>query len=207
MKNNISVYFDNRVILFVHTADEEHDGNSELLKKMPEWNEAISFLTGKKDRLIYESVRPEMSFRHFMTFFTPVEAAGGLVKNSSGKWLFILRKGRWDLPKGLIEKNERSEHAAVREVQEECGITTLKIIQNLPVTYHIYPDKNEKWMLKKTNWYLMNTYYESTLTPQSAEEITKVEWRDPAYIDDILQSTYGNIRDLVNFCKTEGLHK
>lgn len=207
MINNISVYFDNRVILFVHTADEKDDGNSELLQKMPEWDEVIAFLTGNKDRLVYESIRPEMSFRHFMTFFIPVEAAGGLVKNSSGKWLFILRKGRWDLPKGLIEKKEHREHAAIREVQEECGVNALKIIQNLPPTYHIYPDKNGEWMLKKTYWYLIKTSSDSKLTPQSAEEITKVEWRDPAYIDDILQSTYGNIRDLINFCKMQGFHK
>ena len=42
-------------------------------------------------------------FADFKSWFTNVEAAGGIVKNSEGKFLFIKRWDIWDLPKGKIE--------------------------------------------------------------------------------------------------------
>lgn len=33
-------------------------------------------------------------------------------------------KGRWQLPKGLVDRNEAPEEAALREVREEAGIET-----------------------------------------------------------------------------------
>jgi len=51
-----------------------------------------------------------------------IKAAGGLVKNGRGEYLFIHRLNRWDLPKGKVEPNEKMRKAAVREVEEECGI-------------------------------------------------------------------------------------
>ena len=54
-----------------------------------------------------------------------VPAAGGIVQNEHREVLFIFRKGKWDLPKGKMEKAERPEVAAIREVEEECGVTGL----------------------------------------------------------------------------------
>ena len=39
----------------------------------------------------------------FRIYFTEVGAAGGLVRHSEGKYLFIEKKGKLDLPKGHIE--------------------------------------------------------------------------------------------------------
>ena len=58
-----------------------------------------------------------------------IEAAGGVVKNPADELLFILRLGKWDLPKGKIEKGEKIKEAALREVEEECGGGGLKIIK------------------------------------------------------------------------------
>ncbi len=57
----------------------------------------------------------------FRIYFTEVGAAGGLVRHTSGKYLFIEKKGRLDLPKGHIEKGEEPDACALREVSEECG--------------------------------------------------------------------------------------
>ena len=54
-----------------------------------------------------------------------VEAAGGIVFNQENKILFIHRLGRWDLPKGKIEPEESLENAALRELEEETGLTEL----------------------------------------------------------------------------------
>src|SRR5665648_657317 len=60
---------------------------------------------------------------YFRSLFVEIPAAGGLVRNENGLFLFIRRLGVWDLPKGKIEKNETPELAAVREVEEECGLS------------------------------------------------------------------------------------
>ena len=45
--------------------------------------------------------------------FKVVEAAGGVVSNKNGEILFIRRMGKWDLPKGKIEKGESLEQACL----------------------------------------------------------------------------------------------
>ena len=85
----------------------------------------------------------ESTFREFSNGYTLVEAAGGLVKNNSGEYLFIYRRGKWDLPKGKKDGNETPKETALREVREECGLADLQIIQNLPETYHSYPEKGK----------------------------------------------------------------
>lgn len=67
-----------------------------------------------------------------------IKAAGGIVSNETNKYLFIFRNGKWDLPKGKIEKGENSRVAAVREVQEECGIRIDSSRDKVCNTYHIY---------------------------------------------------------------------
>src|SRR3546814_3091780 len=52
-----------------------------------------------------------------------IEAAGGLVRNQQGQYLFIFRHGKWDLPKGKLEAGETPAEGGIREVEEECGIT------------------------------------------------------------------------------------
>ena len=84
-----------------------------------------------------------------------VYAAGGLVQNQNGKYLFFYRRGSWDLPKGKLDKGEISKKAAIREVKEEVGLHC-KITSILPTTYHTYFDKG-KLVLKETSWYKMKS--------------------------------------------------
>ena len=56
-----------------------------------------------------------------------VQAAGGLVYNNKREILFIYRNSKWDLPKGVLEKGETFEKAAIREVEEETGVKDLEI--------------------------------------------------------------------------------
>ena len=77
----------------------------------------------------------ENDWKLFLKNFDVIKAAGGLVINPNKKVLFIYRNNVWDLPKGHIEKNESTESAAVREVEEECGIENSTIIQKLIITF------------------------------------------------------------------------
>ncbi len=125
-----------------------------------------------------------------------IEAAGGAVLNSEGKLLMIFRNEKWDLPKGKIEKKETPEKAAVREVEEECGISDLKIVRKLSPTYHTYM-QHEELILKKTWWYEMKTSASEKLVPQEEEGITKVEWMSEPEVGKALGNTYQSIIEVV----------
>lgn len=117
----------------------------------------------------------EELFSWFATEFVYIEAAGGLVKNQYGEYLFIYRNGYWDLPKGKSEQGETPEQSALREVQEETGVHTVNIENFLCSTWHTYPYKG-KQALKQTYWYAMTAPKEQQLTPQMAEGISAIEW-------------------------------
>src|SRR5690606_14096302 len=80
----------------------------------------------------------EKLWKEFKKYFHYLEAAGGIVKNKNNEILFIHRLDKWDLPKGKVEAGETTESAALREVEEECGINNLKLLGFLTQTYHIY---------------------------------------------------------------------
>jgi 8-oxo-dGTP pyrophosphatase MutT (NUDIX family) len=132
-----------------------------------------------------------------LNFFEVVPAAGGLVVNSIGELLFIRRNERWDLPKGRMELGETSRETALREVIEECGISQLEIVEDLPVSYHIYQE-NTIDKLKKTYWFMMNTKATDKPIPQTEEGITKAEFVELEKLENYFPEMYSNIRDIVN---------
>ena len=125
-----------------------------------------------------------------------IKAAGGLVKNEKKALLFIYRNDKWDLPKGKIEKDETVKEAAVREVEEECGITISKLEDKICKTYHVYIAKGEV-VLKKTWWYNMKCKGQTKLKPQLEEGITDVRWFKRDDIDPILSNTFPSIMDVL----------
>ncbi|MEO6148565.1 MAG: NUDIX domain-containing protein [Mucilaginibacter sp.] len=127
---------------------------------------------------------------------TVIEAAGGLVKNDDGNYLFIYRNDKWDLPKGKLEGDEGKKTGAVREVEEECGITVSKLEKKICKTYHMYTLKGEV-VLKKTYWYAMKYKGNEKLKPQKEEGITDVRWFKKEDIDPILQNTFPSIIDVL----------
>lgn len=140
----------------------------------------------------------EEAFEAFKTEFKLIEAAGGVVKNSKNETLFIYRLDKWDLPKGKIEKGEKIEEAAIREVEEECAVDGLMIKKQLHDCYHIYHLK-DKPILKRTYWFEMFTNFEGKLIPQQEEGIEKVEWLTDKQIKDVaLKNTYASIADFLS---------
>jgi 8-oxo-dGTP pyrophosphatase MutT (NUDIX family) len=128
----------------------------------------------------------------FSAQFVTVHAAGGLVRNSAGQLLFIYRNGKWDLPKGKLEKGESPEIASVREVEEECGIQGLTRGKLRDITYHIYEDKGQQ-ILKPTHWYDMRTTDSSKPVPQQEEGITEVRWIAKEDLAFVRENTYESI--------------
>ncbi len=112
----------------------------------------------------------------FESLYRLVPAAGGLVKNSKGKYLFIYRKKHWDLPKGKIEKGESKKEAAAREIMEETGLKKVKIKKRIKVTRHSYKGTKHKRNMKITYWYAA-TAKKQPLNPQEVESIELAEWK------------------------------
>ncbi|MFT6183235.1 MAG: 8-oxo-dGTP pyrophosphatase MutT (NUDIX family) [Flavobacteriales bacterium] len=140
--------------------------------------------------------KPTKLFETLKSIYKIVEAAGGVVKNNKNEILFIFRNGKWDLPKGKLEKGESIEECAVREVAEECGITPPELGDFLKTTYHTYEHKGEK-VLKPTHWYAMRSSGNDQLIPQEEEGITEVKWVPKSEFPLILQNTYPNIAELI----------
>lgn len=133
-----------------------------------------------------------------------IEAAGGYVLNSLGQSLVIIRNGLYDLPKGKVEQGESTEDAAVREVVEETGIPSPKIIDKLLDTYHFYRWGNDpKICFKKTYWYSMQQDGIPITKPQLEEGITSCMWVDDSHIATMLEKTHRNLKVLFQL-KKEG---
>lgn len=124
-----------------------------------------------------------------------VEAAGGLVLNENGEVLMIYRRDCWDFPKGKVEVGETIREAAIREVEEETGLSSLQILRELSPTYHTYPLQEER-ILKKTYWYLMKSGKSESLRPQIEEEITDLKWVKSEEVEERLRNSFGSLREL-----------
>jgi 8-oxo-dGTP pyrophosphatase MutT (NUDIX family) len=134
----------------------------------------------------------------FQSLFRIIEAAGGIVNNPSGDILFIKRLGKWDLPKGKMEKGESREESAVREIEEETGLRDVELVRFINTTYHIYVERNGDKVLKCTHWFEMNFDGEDTSKPQIEEGITEVAWKNTGEIEnEVFPSTFKNIKLIV----------
>lgn len=155
-----------------------------------------SLKKGSKKNYVLPSKSPKQLFKLIKRRLTIIKAAGGLVENAKGEFLFIFRNNKWDLPKGKVEKDEKLKVTAVREVEEECGVKIEKRDKCLCKTYHIY-ELNGKIILKKTNWYKMFVKGKPKLTPQKEEGITTASWVLPSGVKTKTKNTYPLILDVL----------
>lgn len=172
---------------------ENHAFVKELVSKIEISGNAIDFVLRNEEI--------DKLWNSFKSQFTEIPAAGGLVQKSDRSLLFIRRLGIWDLPKGKIEKHETPENAAIREVEEECGVAGLKIIRQLGSTFHIYRSPYLKFpdnlVLKETKWFLMSCDSVQTLVPQVEEKIEEVRWFTMNELDKVMENTYSSLREFL----------
>lgn len=138
---------------------------------------------------------PQQVFKKFAREFKNVTAAGGVVRDAEGRVLMIHRRGRWDLPKGHLERCEQLKHCARREVAEETGVKKFKDAAPLCNTYHAY-DVYGVWELKNTHWFSMTAESGQQPVPQTEEDITKAEWVPRSEVGERLENTYPTIREV-----------
>jgi len=127
----------------------------------------------------------------FMSLFKVINAAGGVVQKED-KELLIYRLGKWDFPKGKLEKGESFKVAAVREVEEETGVKVF-LERKICTTWHTYTFRKKR-ILKCTKWYAMDCINDHKMTPQKNENIDKVEWFSRLEAHNVLKNTYNSIK-------------
>ena len=201
---HIKIYFQDKPLYLCDSIDEtiqpfvHHDDavfidelNTHTVKAMIHEMENPSVHAG----VFFHEDLPELK-KIFFKKFKLVIAAGGLVQNEKKELLLIFRRGKWDLPKGKMEKKEKAEDCAIREVKEETGLTEVKLLRPITTTFHTYHEGTH-FILKESQWFAMKSTGNQILYPQTEEDITDVKWipeRDiPAYLDKVFPS----VRDVL----------
>ena len=132
----------------------------------------------------------------FFKKFTLVKAAGGFVLNENNEVLMMFRRGKWDLPKGKMDKKESFEECAIRETEEETGLKNIKLLSPLITSYHTYHE-GSRYVLKETKWFTMKISGEQKLIPQATEHITKLEWVKKNDLKKYLQNSFPSVIDVL----------
>ena len=92
----------------------------------------------------------------------PIEKSAGAVifrKQRGGIYYLLLHYGigHWDLAKGHIEKGEKPEEAAEREIKEETGIKEIKFAPGFKETIKYFYKRDNKNFVKTVVFFLAKT--------------------------------------------------
>lgn len=198
-----TIYFHNKPLFLVN----------ELTKEVQEYlhHEETVFIDEFNSHtikaMIYEMEQPQIVrgvFLHtdveallnsFKKKLSLVLAAGGFVYTADEYLLLIFRRGKWDLPKGKLDKGEDLATCAVREVKEETGLSNMRLEAPLCVTYHTYHQYGEH-ILKESHWYMMKSTKDAFI-PQTDEDIEKCEWVPLDALSSYMHNTHASILDVM----------
>ncbi|MCK9627043.1 MAG: NUDIX domain-containing protein [Bacteroidales bacterium] len=197
-----SLFFNNRRIAVCTSSDKFKKeptavhyipGNNQGIEELPYIFAELSNINS----LSIITSDEEATFNQLCKKLTRINAGGGIVTNNEGEILLIYRNNHWDLPKGKQENGEEIETTAVREVEEECGISNILLKEIICKTYHTYVNKVGELTVKTSYWYQMEYHgKDKTTKPQIEENIEQAIWVKPSELSDYLSNTYLSILDV-----------
>jgi len=80
-------------------------------------------------------------------------------------------EGMWALPGGFLDMDETLEEAALRELQEETGITGVKLEQ-----FHTFSTVNRDPRHRTITTVFIGNADEKTVSPEAGDDAAKAEW-------------------------------
>ena len=122
-------------------------------------------------------------------------AGGVVVRGDAEPEILLIRDpyDNWGLPKGHIEGGETPEQAALREVEEETGLSAITVVAQLPTIDWYFRDRG-KLVHKFCHFFLLRAA-EGDAVPQLDEGITACAWMP---LDEAVQNvSYANARDVI----------
>ncbi len=128
-------------------------------------------------------------------------AAGGLVCNRHHHILLIFKRGKWDMPKGNVKREQDRTTTALREVHEETGLDMdrLSIEGKLVSTWHTTTRQKSRF-LKKTHWYLMQyDGGDDDTDPAINEGIVRCRWVHVSDLPDYLELFTARVNYVIDF--------
>ena len=196
------IFYEQRALIFPNIGENELnlDVTAQQLESY-EVEKIHNFLrqwlvVNLQEDVVIDKVSPEALSSAMLRTFRLAPAAGGVVV-SDNQFAAIQRHGIPDLPKGHIEEGEDAATAAVREVEEETGLTGLSIVRQLPSSWHCYLYEDE-WRLKQTSWYQMTTDDPCRVDPQTDEDITEVTFLGAYDLEWFLKNTYRSLAETLS---------
>jgi len=193
------IFYEQRALIFPNIEEKDLDLNiTSTQLESYEVEKIHNFLrqwlvVNLTEDVTIDGISPEVLSAALLRTFRLAPAAGGVVM-AEDQFAAIERHGIPDLPKGHIEEGEDAATAALREVEEETGLTGLKIVRQLPSSWHCYLYEDE-WRLKQTSWYLMSTADDGHVVPQLDEDITEVTFLGEYDLEWFLKNTYRSIAE------------
>lgn len=200
----ITIYFDQKSIILSDEMTQEIDELKQtdgflFLDALPEKSVNIALqqiqVPSTSGAILYFKDFEKLK-NEFFSKFRLIKAAGGIVKNKQAEVLLIYRRGKWDLPKGKLEKGENLSACAVREVGEETGLVRLTLGARVGVTYHTYVQYGVQ-ILKESHWFAMTSTANENLVPQTEEDITEIAWVKQQDLNKYLTNTFPSIAQIL----------
>ncbi|MDP2176264.1 MAG: NUDIX domain-containing protein [Bacteroidota bacterium] len=203
MPQNYKIFINNIQIIIVNFNEPISLKDAQKIKQENLSKTIFQITSGVytgKNIIIVQTEDSKILFNAQKKHFKVIKAAGGIVFNDKGQLLLIKRLGKWDLPKGKIEKGENTKLAALREVHEECGLHFLGLVSKNTTTYHAYFLKGQ-WILKQTHWFNMIAWDDKNLVPQTEEDITEVRWVNKDFLLKKDFETYDTLKPIFESLK------
>jgi 8-oxo-dGTP pyrophosphatase MutT (NUDIX family) len=105
--------------------------------------------------------------------------------------LIATQAGRWQLPKGHIEKGETAEQAAMREVREETGVRG-QVVAPLPGVEYWFTERRRR-IHKRVDYFLLS-YEGGDAADFAADEVAGASWF--SWEEGIAKLSFDNEREV-----------
>lgn len=124
-------------------------------------------------------------YRTVYLFIMIKETSAGVIvfRTTRDKVEYLVLKGRtgdWEFPKGGIEADEEYQQTALRELEEEAGITEIKLFPDFKQEYKYHFYSNNEKIHKTVHLFIGHSFQ---ATADLSKEHSDYQWRtyDQAY--------------------------